>query len=372
MMRDCPRRQLLPLTVLFAAMLLPFASFGFTVDVLSVSGKVGYGKGQKGPWAELTTDVKLEQGMFVRTGPDAKAVLQFEEQAAVTIQERSQIYLKAFEQQQEQPKSLVLLLFGKLWAKVKKVTDDEDEFVIGTPAAIAAVRGTEFFVESDPQTRNARIGVWEGEVGVYAQNDELRGNGVGVKAGFVIEVLYNQPPAADKLLQMEAARQREKQQFDQQMNELFRGASAPGWAQEDEARTAQARDDIRNMNQTQRAKEKAEEDFDKLERALGLLYADTEFVPGGGKRKTSDKSKTLLCLIENNDGDGNEIPGWDGPYLDSDLKDPWGETYGAYQRKVGPRVAGIMLHSNGPDRGRGNNDDFETYLSVNKLKKAAE
>ncbi len=117
----------------------------------------------------------------------------------------------------------------------------------------------------------------------------------------------------------------------------------------------------------QRGTKKAEEDYAKIKDALVRLHADTQFVPGAGKRKTSDKSTTLKCLLENDDGDGKPIPGWQGPYLQGNLLDPWGNPYGVYQRSAGGRVMGLLLHSNGPDGGRGNTDDIESYMPIRLL-----
>jgi hypothetical protein len=363
---------------LAAALLLSVgaASAAVTAEVVELKGEAGSSTQMKGPFQALQKGQKLSENTFVRTGRGSSVVLKFENSSAITVHELSQIYLKTLAAEPQGGGNLVYLLVGKLWSKVKKMEPGgKGSFTVQTPAAIAAVRGTEWFIESNATTNNSLIGVWEGTVEVTAIKDPEFKAGVKVNAGFQIEVLFNTPPDPKKLLQLEQARERERQQLNQQLDSLgltnILGAGAVEMAKLDAERTEGARQEVLAANALQRATKKATEDVEKLKRALAKLHQDTQFLPGEGLRKTSNKETSLRCLIENNNGKGQPIPNWKGPYLESNLMDPWGSTYGVYQRAAGGKVQGLVLHSNGADKGRGNDDDFESYISLPNLTKLA-
>jgi hypothetical protein len=81
--------------------------------------------------------------------------------------------------------------------------------------------------------------------------------------------------------------------------------------------------------------------------------------------------------LENKDRGGKKIKKWKGPYIDSDLKDPFGGKYGVYFKKTPRGTEFLMLYSYGVDRlpdrrgGRNNNDEETMYL-IRRLKTDAE
>ncbi len=373
MRTHCPVHVTL-LLFLGCALFVAFSSVRaeITATAVQVEGQAGYGTTQKGPWKKLEKAAELPLRSYLRTGADAKVVLRFPGEAVVTVHEYSLVYLHTMQggdEDEQGGKSLIGLLVGKLWAKFKK--NDTSSFSIYTPAAIAAVRGTEYFVESDPQTRNSTIGVWEGEVRVSAYQEPLREQTVDVPAGFQIEVLFNKPPDKQTMLKMEAAREREKQQFNEQLQGLglasVLGGGAVEMARIEDQRVSDVRDELRGAIAEDRARKKMDEDFDKLQLAIARLYRDTQFLPGEGARKSSG-AVTLRGLVENVDHAGQPLAEWKGPYIQSDFKDPYGNEYCVYHLKRGDRVMGFYLHSRGRDGVASSHDDNERLVTMGRLR----
>ncbi len=109
-------------------------------------------------------DAEVGQPLFagdsVLTGKESKAELAFLDGTSVRISENARLLV----QQADTLRSLKLL-WGKLWAKVAKLSSAHSRFQVETPTAVAGVRGTEFRVEVDPDSAT-RVAVEEGEVEV--------------------------------------------------------------------------------------------------------------------------------------------------------------------------------------------------------------
>ena len=339
--------------------------------VLELEGKVGVAQSAKGPYKALTKEMELPVGVYVRSGKDAKAVLKFEDESVLTVHELSIVHLRQMDKSEKKSKHVFFLLMGKLWAKVKKEDSSDKSFTIQTPAAIAAVRGTAFSVTSDPETKDATIGVWDGVVGVKGAAKDAGKEEVQVMAGFRIEVLYNKAPDPNALKKIEQAMLRERQQFEEQLAGMgLLDAIAPGVGETvriDNQRTEEARNTIREANQALRGEKRVNADFDILQRAVALLYRDTEYMPGKDANERSG-AETFQCLLENKDHEGKEIPKWNGPYIDSNFLDPYGKEYCVFHFERGGRLMGIKLHSNGPDKVGRSHDDHVRLITMGRMR----
>jgi hypothetical protein len=116
-------------------------------------------------WHQGKTDeAEVGQPLFtgdsVMTGKDSKAEVSFMDGTSVRISERTRLVVA----QADTLRSLKLL-WGKLWAKVAKLSSAQCRFQVETPTAVAGVRGTVFRVEVDPDAAT-RVAVEEGEVEV--------------------------------------------------------------------------------------------------------------------------------------------------------------------------------------------------------------
>ena len=88
------------------------------------------------------------------------------------------------------------LTYGKLRSQAQKITKSDGKFTVKTPAGVAGVVGTDFFVSYEPSTGTMNVTVFEGAVQVC----NLAGACVEVKAGQLTNVRTNdsggpQPPA---------------------------------------------------------------------------------------------------------------------------------------------------------------------------------
>lgn len=354
---------LLLLCLLVAAPVLGRAA---DVVVVSVKGKTEYRAAETAPWQALGKDVKLGVNASVRTYEGGEAVLSVGSRGVVTVHELSTLVVRRLDGPNEAPQSTFSLLVGMIWNRWKKAEEgakDNSEMIIETPAAIASIRGTSFYVESDETTKDARVGVWNGRVAVVPAR--LKDRERMVEPGFEIIVLYN------KLLvdpvKMEVEHIKREQQFNEEIESLGLAALFPatkGIAEINKVLVDEAETTIKTANAQQRGEAIVRADFVKIKEALAKLYADTEFLPGAGANKAAGK-KTLLCLTVNDDGKGGKIDGWKGPYMDTDYKDPFGNEYTVYQKKVGNSVI-LMLSSLGLDKVV-SDDDVEVPYSTRSL-----
>jgi len=92
-------------------------------------------------------EITFDNGSRVKVNPSSDLVI--EEQSWETGNKRAQISL--------------YLITGKAYAKISKLGDKKESFSLGTPTAVAGIRGTEFVVESKPD-RTALLSVWEDNV----------------------------------------------------------------------------------------------------------------------------------------------------------------------------------------------------------------
>jgi len=116
---------------------------------------------RQGRLAEAEIGQPLFAGDSVRTGKDSRAEISFGDGTSVRISDNSRLLV----QQADTVRSLKLL-WGKLWAKVAKLSSAQARFQVETPTAVAGVRGTVFRVEIDADT-TTRVAVEEGEVEVF-------------------------------------------------------------------------------------------------------------------------------------------------------------------------------------------------------------
>jgi hypothetical protein len=122
----------------------------------------------KGRTAALDRGAILHEGETVATGADTFVRLGLPDGTHVTLPSQSRLRIAALHR--------ILLTDalvrdfalegGRSEAVVTPMTKPQDHFIVRTPLAIAAVRGTDFRVAFDPDVGRAGVGVLEGAVGV--------------------------------------------------------------------------------------------------------------------------------------------------------------------------------------------------------------
>lgn len=131
-------------------------------------------------WKKAAEEDTIETGTILRTDGDSRAEIQFPDNSMLRIDLLSSITIN----EPETGKKTIDISQGNLWAHLKKL-DQGSAFEVKTPQATAGVRGTTFWVESNPQGEDL-IGVEEGEVEVTADRQKTRlrkMTRIGVKTG---------------------------------------------------------------------------------------------------------------------------------------------------------------------------------------------
>jgi len=166
-------------------------------------------------------------------------------------------------------------------------------------------------------------------------------------------------------------------EFQQAIENMGMAATFPvarGMVEINDMQTNQARDTLNRVRMQMKGEKIVREDFKKLKVSLARLYADTKYHPGkelSGKAVRKISRNSLRCLLENKDRSGKKIKKWKGPYIDSDLKDPFGGKYGVYYKKTPRGTEYLMLYSYGVDKLPGGNNDEEAMYRIKNLESDA-
>ncbi|MEW5754750.1 MAG: FecR domain-containing protein [Pseudomonadota bacterium] len=132
--------------------------------------------------ASLTQGMELRAGDAVQTGPNATVTLLFADGSHMVLRANSRLEfdtLRAYGKT-GMVDTRARLLRGRAESDVKPIREPAGRFEIWTPAAVSAVRGTQFRIAVDQQTKVTRAEVVEGKVGLTADGAQaLLRAGVG-------------------------------------------------------------------------------------------------------------------------------------------------------------------------------------------------
>lgn len=161
-------RQTLLLSLLLAASPTLFAAA--ICEVIAVRGDARLGN--NGP--ALSLGQKLEAGSDIRTGTSGRVRLRFEDGSTVVIGDNSQLLIERFEHSNNKAREASLSLeSGLIGQQVSR--QEGGKWIVRTPSAVTAVRGTEFFVEVGQDFTTA-VSVQSGAVDVEALESAAGGN----------------------------------------------------------------------------------------------------------------------------------------------------------------------------------------------------
>jgi len=132
--------------------------------VNDIQGECEIKKKSEGFLEELT-DIytPLYEGDALMTGKDGRIEIVFDDSTIIKMDPRSKLLVKNLKRGKKNS-TLLELVKGTVMAVVKKLTTDE-EFAVKTKMAMAAVKGTEFIVETEGED-NDKVAVYEGAVAV--------------------------------------------------------------------------------------------------------------------------------------------------------------------------------------------------------------
>ena len=153
-------------TIFCVLILLLTVSITLGADKLALTiksrGDVALKKaGEKNFKPSMKVGTTLYHKDHIKTGPDGFAVLAFlDDKSQIKIREYSELVVQGKRSQNALSKQ-VNMEFGTLKAEVSK--QRQGDFIIATPTSVASVKGTVFWVFSDPLTGDVFYGL-EGEV----------------------------------------------------------------------------------------------------------------------------------------------------------------------------------------------------------------
>jgi hypothetical protein len=156
-------------------------------------GKISFLKGsveilraETGSWTPLSPDEPMVEGYRIRTGEDGTLEITFEDDSSFLM--KSNTCLSLVKTRKSGAGSIIgdfFLELGRVITHIRKATGREPRFRIGTPSAVASVRGTDFRVSHDAMG-NARIEVLTGSVDTKGKHRRVRleeGEGTLVEKG---------------------------------------------------------------------------------------------------------------------------------------------------------------------------------------------
>ncbi len=114
-------------------------------------------------WSNALVKMKLTEGNEIKTGPGSQCNIVVGRESYISVKEKSHLVLATlFKDVSGMESSSVELKIGKSVLNPKKLLKGES-FSVKTPTAIAAVRGTEFIIESQPEGK-MKVAVVDGKV----------------------------------------------------------------------------------------------------------------------------------------------------------------------------------------------------------------
>lgn len=141
----------------------------FGAKLTQVSGQAQVVKAGQANSAPASLNAKLEDGDVLTTGPGGYATLEFPDGTAITVAPNSvfEVRLLEYSRAGRWRSHSFRLLGGQIFAKVSKYFGAQSDLRVYTPSAVAAVRGTQFYLTYDDASRTAGLVCVDGQV-LYA------------------------------------------------------------------------------------------------------------------------------------------------------------------------------------------------------------
>jgi len=162
-----------------------------------------------GRWSPAQIGTPVQVGDAVRTGPDGRARIVFQDDSVLNVGISSFLVVdrQIFDPAEGESRSLMKLLRGRVRALVSEYYERPgSSYEVETETAVAGVRGTEFIVEYDPEAFVTEVVGVSGTVQVNSVLDRAR-HGVYVTAGELSTVRRGQLPGPPPRLDENTFRQ---------------------------------------------------------------------------------------------------------------------------------------------------------------------
>jgi hypothetical protein len=325
--------------------------------VLKYKGTVQYRLAAKDRWSTVQqTNLTLQVGAEISTKENSEVVLKLGSLSIVTVRELTLMRIKTIEAEH----AAVDVDLGRVTANVKKTP--QSSFTVGTPAAVAGVRGTLFNVETD-EKKTSVIAVADGVVEVTGTVKDSRT--VAVQKGEQVRVVFNAPPEDPRKAELRDLKEMEG------FKELLSGGLGQAGAAFAEDAMKESQEAARVIDQSAKVKKgdaKVREDFKAIRAALIKCVLDTGYLPKVDDKPMDEKTSQLkLLLMDNKDDQGAPIPGWNGPYLEGNLKDPYGHFYKLRYRENSKHEGRLEVTSLGFDVLEKSDDPIPLMIRLDEL-----
>lgn len=177
---------------------LPALSPAQEAKILSLAGTVEAKVDRGSDWVPASKDMQIAEGGAVRTGADGAAVLLMPNKSRIWLKDSSGLEIE----QRKTLASRLSLLFGNMKVRVPHLMRKE-RFEVRTPAAVCAVRGTEFTVDTSAEGA-MELKVLYGEVKLNFTVPPVKGPAeVRVPQGRFLKLEEKGKPASQALLTKE-------------------------------------------------------------------------------------------------------------------------------------------------------------------------
>ncbi len=152
--------------------------------ITRLDGTASQAPSENGPWKPLRLKDEVVAGRLIRTAPSSRIELTLPDGGAVRVAPDSTLSLSKlyFPKRENQRQFEAKLLAGRIWAKVKTLSQGQSFFRVRTGNAVAGVRGTAFQVNFGQD--GSLVKCYAGQVGVEGAPSE----GSGAPQGPVHEV----------------------------------------------------------------------------------------------------------------------------------------------------------------------------------------
>ena len=154
--------------VVYAMNLTALSTRRATVE--SLRGTVEVKKAGTDKWIPATKGMVLSEGDIVQTKTGSKVVIKLDDGSVNQLTSLSTLTIEKLDRSLRGKNTGMDVEVGKSWNKVKKLNVERDKFNVGTPTAVAGVRGTYFSTEVE-QSADSTFDVFEGEIAVHQRND---------------------------------------------------------------------------------------------------------------------------------------------------------------------------------------------------------
>lgn len=154
-------------TYLLMAGLLPWghcAAATPAANIISIQGQGQFRSEARSDWADARVEQGLVAGEFVRTGADSRMGVLFLDRTQLRLNEKTVLQVKEAE-----GSTRIGLAVGRVWTQSKTLPD---KLLMETPAATAAIRGTDWEIEVAPDGRTV-LTVLSGEVEFFNPQGRL-------------------------------------------------------------------------------------------------------------------------------------------------------------------------------------------------------